>query len=282
MRSSKSRSRSKANRPRPLGNIVNRVFDSSGPEGKVRGTPQQIIDKYLVLARDAQLSNDRVAAENFLQHAEHYTRMLNEAQREMAREAEARRQSQGGTHRPDERDPRRDEGRGQEVRRDNGRSEHGRHDGGRPEHGRPDHGRSDPGRSDTGRHETGRYDTGRHEGDSTDADPRPAGGPKPQEPSVEPAALGEQDTGSALVETPEGGEAGAQSAPKPRRGRSPRKASVQEGADAPAGATGDAPSADGAPADPAAKPTPRRRTPRRPRNAAPEDMPAEAKSSVGE
>ena len=45
MRSSKSRSRSKANRPRSLGNIINRVFDSSGPEGKVRGTPQQIIDK---------------------------------------------------------------------------------------------------------------------------------------------------------------------------------------------------------------------------------------------
>jgi hypothetical protein len=96
MRSSKSRSRSKANRPRSLGNIVNRVFDSSGPEGKVRGTPQQIIDKYLVLARDAQLSNDRVAAENFLQHAEHYTRMLGEAQREMQREADARNGSGGG------------------------------------------------------------------------------------------------------------------------------------------------------------------------------------------
>ena len=44
MRSSKSRSRSKNNRNRSVGNIVNRVFDSSGPEGKVRGTPQQIID----------------------------------------------------------------------------------------------------------------------------------------------------------------------------------------------------------------------------------------------
>ncbi|QYZ71156.1 DUF4167 domain-containing protein [Neotabrizicola shimadae] len=92
MRSSKSRSRSKANRPRTLGNIINRVFDSSGPEGKVRGTPQQIIEKYLILARDAQLSNDRVAAENFLQHAEHYTRLLSEAQREMAAEQEARQQ----------------------------------------------------------------------------------------------------------------------------------------------------------------------------------------------
>ena len=82
MRSSKSRSRNKSNRNRPSGNIVNRVFDSSGPEGKVRGTPQQIIDKYNQLARDAQLGNDRVATENFQQHAEHYLRMLNEAQRE--------------------------------------------------------------------------------------------------------------------------------------------------------------------------------------------------------
>lgn len=97
MRSSNKRSRSKSNRPKPLGNIVNRVFDSSGPEGKVRGTPQQIIDKYLLLARDAQLSGDRVAAENFLQHAEHYTRMLSEAQRELAREAEVR-QQQSNNH----------------------------------------------------------------------------------------------------------------------------------------------------------------------------------------
>ncbi|MFN3294763.1 MAG: DUF4167 domain-containing protein [Gemmobacter sp.] len=95
MRSSKSRSRSKQNRPRSIGNIVNRVFDSSGPEGKVRGTPQQIIEKYQTLARDAQLSNDRVAAENFLQHAEHYTRMLGEAMREMAAEQDQRRQGQG-------------------------------------------------------------------------------------------------------------------------------------------------------------------------------------------
>ncbi len=97
MRSSKSRSRSKSNRQRSLGNIINRVFDSSGPEGKVRGTPQQIIDKYLMLARDAHLSNDRVAEQNFLQHAEHYTRLLGEAQRELQREQELR-QQQGQHH----------------------------------------------------------------------------------------------------------------------------------------------------------------------------------------
>ena len=86
MKSSRSRSRSKGNRNRTGnqgGNVVNRVFDSSGPDGKVRGTPQQIIEKYNQLARDAQLSNDRVAAENFQQHAEHYTRLLSEAQREI-------------------------------------------------------------------------------------------------------------------------------------------------------------------------------------------------------
>ena len=83
MRSPKSRSRSNKNRNRSLGNSINRVFDSSGPDGKVRGTPQQIIDKYNQLARDSQLSNDRVATENFQQHAEHYVRLLSEAQREM-------------------------------------------------------------------------------------------------------------------------------------------------------------------------------------------------------
>ena len=92
MRSPKSRSRSKQNRNnnRSVGNVLNRVFDSSGPEGKVRGTPQQIIEKYNQLARDAQLSNDRVATENFQQHAEHYLRLLARAQKEQ----EAKREQQ--------------------------------------------------------------------------------------------------------------------------------------------------------------------------------------------
>lgn len=75
-----NRSRGRGNRKSGGGgNVVNRVYDSAGPEGKVRGTPQQIIDKYLSLARDAQTTGDRVVAENFLQHAEHYQRMLIQA-----------------------------------------------------------------------------------------------------------------------------------------------------------------------------------------------------------
>jgi hypothetical protein len=86
MRSSKPRPRSKNNRNnnnRSAANVLNRVFDSSGPEGKVRGTPQQVIEKYQQLTRDAQLSGDRVAAENFQQHAEHYMRLQADAQREI-------------------------------------------------------------------------------------------------------------------------------------------------------------------------------------------------------
>ncbi|MEQ8899345.1 MAG: DUF4167 domain-containing protein [Roseovarius sp.] len=94
MRSSKSRSRNKSNRNRSMGNVVNRVFDSSGPEGKVRGTPQQVIDKYNQLTRDAQLAGDRVAAENFQQHAEHYLRLLGSAQKEQdAKREEQERQN---------------------------------------------------------------------------------------------------------------------------------------------------------------------------------------------
>ena len=84
--SSKSRNRGRnANRRgNNGGSVINRVFDSAGPEGKVRGTPQQIIDKYNSLAHDSQLSGDRVSAENFQQHAEHYQRILSVAQKEIA------------------------------------------------------------------------------------------------------------------------------------------------------------------------------------------------------
>jgi hypothetical protein len=87
--SNKQRSRNKPggngshnNQRQRMGNIINRVFESAGPDGKVRGTPQQIIDKYQALARDAHVSGDRVAAESYQQHAEHYSRLLGEAQRQ--------------------------------------------------------------------------------------------------------------------------------------------------------------------------------------------------------
>ena len=52
-------------------------FESNGPEAKVRGTAQQILEKYQALARDAYSAGDRILAEGYLQHAEHYYRILN-------------------------------------------------------------------------------------------------------------------------------------------------------------------------------------------------------------
>ena len=61
-------------------NNPNRTFDSSGPEIKIRGSAAHVYEKYLQMARDANSSGDRVMAENYLQHAEHYFRILSAAQ----------------------------------------------------------------------------------------------------------------------------------------------------------------------------------------------------------
>lgn len=55
----------------------NHVFDSSGPDMRLRGTAQQLFEKYLQLGRDATSGGDRVMAESYFQHAEHYFRILN-------------------------------------------------------------------------------------------------------------------------------------------------------------------------------------------------------------
>ena len=52
------------------------TFESNGPEGKIRGTAFQVIEKYQALAQDALSSGDRISAENFFQHAEHYYRVV--------------------------------------------------------------------------------------------------------------------------------------------------------------------------------------------------------------
>lgn len=52
------------------------VYDSNGPDVRIRGNAMQVYDKYLTLARDAQASGDRVKAESLLQHAEHYYRIV--------------------------------------------------------------------------------------------------------------------------------------------------------------------------------------------------------------
>lgn len=71
------------NNHRKGGNPLSRTYDSSGPDVKIRGTAQHIAEKYGNLARDAQSSGDNVMAENYLQHAEHYNRIVAAAQAQM-------------------------------------------------------------------------------------------------------------------------------------------------------------------------------------------------------
>lgn len=74
------RGRNRGKGPNPL----NRSYESNGPDVKIRGSAQHIAEKYLQLARDAQASGDRVMGENYMQHAEHYFRLLAAAQAQFA------------------------------------------------------------------------------------------------------------------------------------------------------------------------------------------------------
>ena len=70
------------------------VFDSNGPEVRIRGTAYQICEKYQALAKDAASMGDRVLAESYLQHAEHYQRVINLWQEANPQQADSFRQEQ--------------------------------------------------------------------------------------------------------------------------------------------------------------------------------------------
>ncbi len=86
------RSRSRGRRPQT--NNPNRTFDSSGPEIKIRGSASHVYEKYLQMARDANAAGDRVAAENYLQHAEHYWRIMAASQPQQPQQQQGYQQPQ--------------------------------------------------------------------------------------------------------------------------------------------------------------------------------------------
>jgi hypothetical protein len=79
------KSRHSSGRPRRFegsgsSNPLNKFYESNGPDVKVRGPAAMVAEKYLQLARDAQSAGDLIAAEGYLQHAEHYNRLIAAAQ----------------------------------------------------------------------------------------------------------------------------------------------------------------------------------------------------------
>jgi len=99
-------------------------FDSSGPEGRVRGNAHQVYERYLAMARDAVSASDRVAAETYYQYAEHYFRVLNSST-DPQQNGQARQDRGGG-------DGRRDDKRQDGGRQDRSRQENTQQDGRRP------------------------------------------------------------------------------------------------------------------------------------------------------
>ena len=97
--------RSNENRPRSASSLRHQTFDSNGPDVRVRGNAWQVHEKYQSLARDAASAGDRVMAENYLQHAEHYYRITEAIEEAAAAELRQRSGSQpaafGGQQQPD-------------------------------------------------------------------------------------------------------------------------------------------------------------------------------------
>ena len=83
-------------------NPLTRVYESNGPDVKIRGTANHVAEKYIQLARDATASGDPVAAENYYQHAEHYFRLIAAAQEQFRQTQPYQQRPEGGESRGDE------------------------------------------------------------------------------------------------------------------------------------------------------------------------------------
>ncbi|MDO8900568.1 MAG: DUF4167 domain-containing protein [Phenylobacterium sp.] len=259
---------------KPQQHNANRAFDSNGPDGvKVRGNAQHVFEKYQQLARDATSSSDRVLAENYLQHAEHYFRLLRAMQPQrspseiLGRDQvtsgldidfedesgqglpyasdppEAEAEAEGEARNTRERDDsRRDEGRRDENRRDDNRRDEARRDENRPP------------RRDRWRERDERRERSER-GDRPERDPMavvepqasPLGSPPaaeapaPDGPMLRDAEGGASEAPAFLqARSPEPKAEGDEPARKPRRRRAPRSFEGGEGATPPANETEEA------------------------------------------
>jgi hypothetical protein len=216
-------------------NPLTRNYESNGPDVKIRGSAQQIAEKYATLARDAASAGDRVMAENYLQHAEHYNRIIAAAQAQFASQQ---------VHVPrEEIDDDLDEGygfeggAGQEAPQPQQapvRPAQPLVDGSGPQpviEGVPAEVAlsSEPvGQPSGGRQRERRHHHQQNGANGTAVAPA-APEVLPQAPSLQPAESGEP---AAVAE------AAAEEAPAPRRGRRPRRSRVEATPDAPSAAEG--------------------------------------------
>lgn len=169
-------------------NPLTRNYESNGPDVKIRGSAQQIAEKYAQLARDAQGAGDRVMAENYLQHAEHYNRIIAAAQAQMPIQSVQQNRDLSDDDMDDE--------------RDEFDAPHGGHQ--QPQHG---------GANGHGEHQR---EAQQQPAVNLETAPQPVIEGTPAEVALNPEASGEDNGGRREREA--GGEQGG-----PRRGRRPRR-----------------------------------------------------------
>ncbi|MGX1307840.1 hypothetical protein AB7M35_002560 [Amorphus suaedae] len=186
-------------------NPLTKTFESNGPDVKIRGTALHVAEKYLQLSRDAQVSGDRVMGENYLQHAEHYFRILAAAQ---------------GPNQPQQSSQRDDDQDG-----DDQPQQYGQHRGGQNGNGHSDPAASDqPSDSGFERHGANGHGNGNGNGNGNghrsgraeiDAD-RSSGDDGNSDQAAEASGSGNQ-----AAEAPSGGDEASEAKPR-RRARAPR------------------------------------------------------------
>lgn len=208
-------------------NPLTRTYDSSGPDVKIRGSAQHVAEKYMNLARDAQSSGDRVMAENYLQHAEHYNRIIAAAQAQMQERAQR-----------EDRDNQRDEREERDERAVQGRSNQDDDDETGDEVQETDSG------SVNGNTAPNRPAASGSRGRPRRAE-RPAESPVSEPGSPQPVISG--IPAEVALEGQASGETGETRTPARRRSR-PKRARAEEGSET-ASADSDAPVNEVAPAD---------------------------------
>ena len=237
-RSNNNNNNNGGNRKGP--NPLTRSYESNGPDVKIRGSAQQIAEKYATLARDAHSAGDRVMAENYLQHAEHYNRIIMAAQGAMPAPAPRDQRDEFDDEDGDESGDQPYAGQPQDTRQQDGRQNDGRQNENRD--GRQQDGRQNEGRqaeSRDGRQRENRREDTRRDGENPPRehrrDPQPvsareasaSGETRPNDGSGPQPVIEGMPAEVALEQEAMAG----QKATGRRRGRPPRTENVAKGAE---------------------------------------------------
>lgn len=161
---SRSRGSSNSNRGKSS-NPLSRNYESNGPDVRIRGNAATVAEKYMQLARDAHSSGDSVAAENYLQHAEHYNRIISAAQAQYQQQQQVR-ADQNGAHdqRSDNDGVEDDEANTPASRFDSPRNDEQDRQNNPPQNNQPQGNRQDNNRQDNNRQENSRQENSRNDG----------------------------------------------------------------------------------------------------------------------